>query len=206
MEIGGLQGGGSGLTLNAASGLAGARLGLWSEMQRFHGRCGRVAGLAAGLLALSGCGSLLTEGTADLAGVAGAGAATAVTKSAAGAAAIGLAVRSLASEGLKYAERRVHRNEQDAIAQAAGPLEPGALQTWSIHHTVPIEVDEAGQVVVSRAFGVGSFRCKEIVFSVDDMTRKGLLRAFYTATICRDGDAWRWASAEPATERWSGLQ
>ena len=39
------------------------------------------------LLTLTSCGSLLTEGTADLAGVAGAGAASAVTKSAAGAAA-----------------------------------------------------------------------------------------------------------------------
>ncbi len=175
-------------------------------MQRLQPSKSQLALLASGLLALSGCGSLLTEGTADLAGVAGAGAATAVTKSAAGAAAIGLGVRSLASEGLKYAERRVHRNEQDAIAQAAGPLEPGALQTWSIRHVVPIEVDERGQVVVSRAFGAGSFRCKEIVFSVDNDTREGLQRAFYTATICQDGNAWRWASAEPATERWGGLQ
>lgn len=162
--------------------------------------------LTATLLMLSGCGSLLTEGTADLAGVAGAGAASAVTKSAAGAAAIGLGVRSVASEGLKYATRRVHRNEQDAIAQAAGPLEPGTLQAWSVRHTVPIENDEAGQVVVSRAFGAGAFRCKEIVFSVDTVTRQGPQRAFYTAIICQDGAAWRWASAEPATERWGGLQ
>ncbi len=175
-------------------------------MKRFQRQPRCAAVLAASLLALSGCGSVLTEGTADLAGIAGAGAASAVTKSAAGAAAIGLGVRSVANEALKYTERRVHRNEQDAIAQAAGPLEPGALQTWSIRHVVPIEVDEGGQVVVSRAFGAGSFRCKEIVFSVDSTTRKGLQRAFYTATICRDGDTWRWASAEPATERWSGLQ
>jgi hypothetical protein len=180
--------------------------GSWSIMQRSQRPSWHGAALATGLLALSGCGSLLTEGTADLAGVAGAGAASAVTKSAAGAAAIGLGVRSLASEALKYTERRIHKNEQDAIAQAAGPLEPGALQTWSIHHIVPIEVDQSGQVVVSRAFGAGSFRCKEIVFSVDNMAREGLLRAFYTATICRDGDTWRWASAEPATERWGGLQ
>lgn len=160
----------------------------------------------ASLLTLAGCGSLLTEGTADLAGVAGAGVATSVTKSAAGAAAIGLGVRSVASEGLKYAVRRLHRNEQDAIAQAAGPLEPGALQSWSIRHTLPIEKNEAGQVVVSRAFGAGAFRCKEIVFSVDTITRQGPQREFYTATICQDGEAWRWASAEPATERWGGLQ
>ncbi len=162
--------------------------------------------MTASLLMLSGCGSLLNAGTADLAGVAGAGVATAVTKSAAGAAAIGLGVRSLASEGLKYAVRRVHRNEQDAIAQAAGPLEPGSLQTWSIRHIVPVEGNEAGQVVVSRAFGAGAFRCKEIVFSVDTVTRQQPQHAFYTATICQDGTIWRWASAEPATERWSGLQ
>ena len=162
--------------------------------------------MAASLLTLSGCGSLLTEGTADVAGIAGAGAASAITKSAAGATAIGLGVRSIASEGLKYATRRVHRNEQDAIAQAAGPLDPGTLQSWSIRHTVAFEENEAGQVVVSRAFGAGSFRCKEIVFSVDTVARKGLERAFYTATICQDGDTWRWASAEPSTERWSGLQ
>jgi len=175
-------------------------------MQRFQRQCRYLPVLAIILLTLSGCGSLLTEGTADLAGVAGAGAATAVTKSAAGAAVIGLGVQSLASEGLKYATRRIHRNEQDAIAQAAGPLEPGALQSWSIRHTLPIEDDEAGQVVVNRAFGAGAFRCKEIVFSVDTTTRKGPQRAFYTATICQDGATWRWASAEPATERWGGLQ
>ncbi len=175
-------------------------------MQRLQRQRGPILLLAISLLTLSGCGSLLTEGTADVAGIAGAGAATAVTKSAAGATAIGLGVRSLASEGLKYATRRIHGNEQDAIAQAAGPLEPGTLQSWSIRHTLPVEDDEAGQVVVSRAFGAGAFRCKEIVFSVDTTTRKGPQRAFYTAMICQDGAAWRWASAEPATERWGGLQ
>ena len=167
-------------------------------------RCSLV--VAASLLMLSGCGSLLTEGTADVAGITGAAAATAVTKSAAGAAAIGLGVRSLASEGLKYTERRVHRTEQDAIAQAAGPLDPGTAQPWSVRHSLPIEDNEAGQVVVSRAFGAGDFRCKEIVFSVDTATRQGPQRAFYTATICQDGAAWRWASAEPSTERWDRLQ
>ncbi len=176
------------------------------DMQRFPRQrtCSLV--VAASLLMLSGCGSLLTEGTADVAGIAGAGIASGVTKSAAGATAIGLGVRSVASESLKFATRRVHGNEQDAIAQAAGPLEPGALQTWSIRHTLPIENDEAGQVVVSRAFGAGAFQCKEIVFSVDTATRQGPRREFYTATICQDGTTWRWASAEPATGRWGPLQ
>lgn len=155
---------------------------------------------------LSGCGSLLTEGTADVAGVAAAGAATAVTKSAAAAAAIGLGVQSLASEGLKYAERSVHREEQDAIAAAAGPIMQGAVTHWSVRHHVPIEADEHGDVVVAREFGAGAIQCKELVFSVDTKSRRVTQRAFYITTICRDGARWRWAAAEPATERWGGLQ
>ena len=66
--------------------------------------------------------------------------------------------------------------------------------------------DEHGQVVVSREFGGLGFRCKEIVFSVDTAKKSGLERAFYTANICSDGKDWRWASAEPTTRRWGGLQ
>ncbi len=174
-------------------------------MQRFP-RHRSLSFVTAASLLLSGCGPLLTEGTADLAGITGAATAAAITNSAAGAAAIGLGVRSIAGEGVRYAERRVHRTEQDAIAQIAGPLEPGTVQAWSVRHVVPIEDDKAGQVVVSRAFGVGTFRCKEIVFSVDTTTRQGPQRAFYTASICQDGSTWRWASAEPSTDRWGGLQ
>lgn len=162
--------------------------------------------IAAASISLTGCSSLLREGTADLAGIAGAGAASAVTDSAAAGAAIGLGVRTLAREGLRYAERRVRRGTQDAVATAAGPLEPGVVAPWAIQHDIPIEADEQGQLVVSRVFGTEAFRCKEVVFSVDTEDRGVPRRAFYTTTICRDADAWRWAAAEPTTERWSGLQ
>lgn len=153
-------------------------------------------------LALSGCGSVLTAGTADLAGVAGAGLANSVTSSAAAATAIGLGVASGASAGLQYAERRVHRAEQDSIAGAAGALAPGAVGVWSVSHDIPIEDDEHGQIAVVRSLGDTGFNCKEIVFSVD----KAENRAFYTAMVCQDGQRWKWASAEPATERWGSLQ
>ena len=155
-----------------------------------------------GFLALSGCGPVLTAGTSDLAGVAGAGIANSVTKSAAAATAIGLGVASGASAGLQYAERRVHRTEQDSIAAAAGPLAPGAVAEWKVVHDVPIEPDEHGQLAVVRTLGNADFTCKEIVFSVDEKAD----RAFYTATVCQDGAIWKWASAEPATERWGSLQ
>ncbi len=154
------------------------------------------------VVALSGCGSVLTAGTADLAGVAGAGIANSVTKSAAAATAIGLGVASGASAGLQYVERRVHRAEQDSIASVAGPLAPGAVAAWKVEHDVPIEADEHGQLAVVRTLGNADFSCKEIVFSVDEKKD----RAFYTATVCQDGAIWKWASAEPATERWGSLQ
>jgi hypothetical protein len=151
---------------------------------------------------LSGCGSVLTEGASDVAGIVGAGAAASVTKNAAIAAAIGLGTQSVALEGVHYLERRVHRAEQDAIAAAAGPLAPGDVAPWSIRHNLPIEDNEHGHLVVSRVLGGGPILCKEIVFSVDTKKRQD----FYVATVCRSNDAWKWASAEPAVPRWGGLQ
>jgi hypothetical protein len=155
---------------------------------------------------LAGCGSLLTATTADVAGIAGAGVAGAVTKSPAAAAGIGLGIAAGANAGLQYLERDVHGAEQDRIAVAAGAIGPGVVGHWSVTHKIPIEDDEHGDVIVVRSFGSADFQCKEIVFSVDTVKDKAPARAFYTATVCRDGSVWKWASAEPATERWGSLQ
>jgi hypothetical protein len=162
--------------------------------------------LALGVASLTGCGELLSEGTGDLAGIAGAGIAGAVTDSAAAGAAIGLGVRSVADFGLRYGQRRIHGDGQDRIAEVAGTLRPGDVGTWSIAPAIPIEDAAHGRVTVSRAFGGSDFTCREIVFSVDDDTTEPPRRAFYTATVCHDGQAWKWATAEPATARWGGLQ
>src|ERR1700690_139786 len=70
-------------------------------------RLGPSAGAALlATLSLAGCGSFLGETTGDVAGVAGAGVASAVTKDATVAAAIGLGAASVAHAGLLYAERR----------------------------------------------------------------------------------------------------
>ncbi len=165
----------------------------------------RIVGLG-GLIALSGCGSLLTAGTSDVAGIAGAGVANAVTHSPAAATGIGLGIAAGANAGLQYVERDAHGAEQDRIAQAAGALEPGVVGKWNVVHTIPIEDNEHGQLIVTRVLGSPDFACKEIVFSVDTTDREILSRAFYTATVCRDGTVWKWASAEPATARWGALQ
>ncbi|WP_027799788.1 hypothetical protein [Paraburkholderia dilworthii] len=167
-----------------------------------------VALAVAGSAALSGCGSLYTEGATAGAGIAGAAIAAKVTNNAAVATGIGLGAVAAARAGVQYSERVVHRNTQDGIAKIAGPLEVGAVAPWSVTHSVPIEDDEHGRVTVSRTISAGTLDCKEIVFSVDRIATKDVpaSSAFYVASICRDGENWKWASAEPATERWGALQ
>jgi hypothetical protein len=69
-----------------------------------------------------------------------------------------------------------------------------------------VEPNERGQVAVSRVISTGALECKEIVFSVDIGPVERPRRGFYIAAVCRDGETWKWASAEPATERWGSLQ
>ncbi|MFZ1575307.1 MAG: hypothetical protein WAT36_08765 [Chromatiaceae bacterium] len=162
--------------------------------------------LAAFAIGLNGCGSLLGELTADVAGVGGAALASTVTDNAAMATGIGLGVRSAAHAGLQKVQRKVHTAEQDAIAQVGGTLAVGAIGEWNIKHQLPIEDDARGRVTVSRLIGAGDLNCREIVFSVDTLVENTPQSAFYVTTICRDGPKWKWASAEPATERWGSLQ
>ncbi|PLZ00121.1 hypothetical protein CY652_22815 [Burkholderia sp. WAC0059] len=167
-----------------------------------------LVSVAALAIALGGCSSLYSEGAQTGAGIAGAAVASKVTRNAAVATGIGLGAVAAANAGVQYSERVVHRYTQDRIAAAAGPLDVGAVSPWSVTHSVPIEDDEHGRVTVSRTISSGALDCKEIVFSVDrDATKKtAASSAFYVASICLDGKTWKWASAEPATERWGALQ
>ena len=155
--------------------------------------------------ALSGCTSVATEATSAGAGIAGAAAAHGVTHNAGVVTGIGLGVQAAARAGLQYAERKIHQAEQDQIAAVAGTLPVGAVGKWQVVHAIPMEADERGEVTVSRKLGGAGFMCKEIVFSIDP-SRTDAAREFYTATVCRDAAKWKWATAEPATERWGALQ
>lgn len=169
-------------------------------------RAARTALPLVGLLALPGCQALLTETTSAAAGIGGASVAESVGANAALTTGIGLGVQAVGRAGLQYAQRLTHRAEQDRIAAAAGPLPVGGVGAWETDHTVPVEGNERGQVAVSRVISAGALECKEIVFSVDTGRDEKLRRGFYLAAVCRDGERWKWASAEPATERWGSLQ
>lgn len=165
---------------------------------------GKGASLAF-LCFMSGCSSLLNEGSAELAGVGGAAIAGAVTTDAALAAGIGLGAQALGQAALHRAQRNVRRAAQDRIADAAGELGPGEVASWEIDHAVQLEKDERGRVTVSRIISSADLHCKEIVFSVDSVVEGSPRSGFYVAAICREGERWKWASAEPATERWGAL-
>ena len=167
-----------------------------------------VALAAAAIIDMSGCSSVYTESATAGAGIAGAAVAAKVTRNAAVATGIGLGAVAAAKAGVQYTERVVHKQTQDSIAIAAGSFAVGAVAPWAAKHSVPIEDNEHGRVTVSRIISTGALDCKEIVFSVDqDATNKQpASSAFYVASVCRDGNAWKWASAEPATERWGALQ
>jgi hypothetical protein len=163
--------------------------------------------LLACSLSLSACDSLYSAGAEAGAGVAGAALANKVTRNAAVATGIGLGAVAAADAGVQYTERVAHRYTQEQIANAAAPLDVGGVAAWATHHEVPIEEDEHGRVTVSRLISVGPLDCKEIVFSVDTGTvKQPLTSSFYVATLCRDGKTWKWATAEPATDRWGSLQ
>lgn len=157
---------------------------------------------------LSGCSSMLTEGSSAAAGIAGVAIADRITDNAAAATGIGLGVQAATRAGVQYMQRTTRAEEQDAIALAASTLQVGDVAEWQVSHKIPIEEDAYGQVTVSRLMGGMGLQCKEVVFSVvsveaDEPERE---QEFYVSTICQDGKVWRWANAEPATSRWGSLQ
>ena len=162
----------------------------------------------AGVLALSGCTSLVSEGTSAAAGVAGVAIAEQVTDNAALATGIGLGVQAAAKAGLQYAQRLTRGEEQDAIAEAASQLQVGEVANWQVDHALPLEPNAYGQVTVSRIVSGLGMSCKELVFSTipKKTSDADVDKAFFVSTICQDGAMWRWASAEPATARWGALQ
>lgn len=184
-------------------------------MQRvIRRRCPKLMALATFLAtaavgtSLTGCSSLYYEGAIAGAGIGGAAVASTVTENAAVATGIGLGALAAARAGVQYSQRVMHNYSQDQIAAAAGPLAVGAVAPWFTKHSVPIEADEKGRVTVSRVISADMLECKEIVFSVDTDAKKDQpgSSSFYVAAVCRDGNHWKWASAEPATARWGALQ
>lgn len=156
----------------------------------------RAAALLLAGLSLQACHAI-----PDIAGVAaGAGAGAGSANPAVGIA-VGIAVRSATRVLTNYIDRTRAAGEQDAIADAAGTAPIGESRPWEIRHTIPID-NERGNLEAVREYNTPLTTCRDIVFTVVDGDDRDIL----TTTLCRHGDRWRWAAAEPAVDRWGYLQ
>lgn len=105
----------------------------------------------------------------------------------------------------KYLFRTWHQAEQDQIAAQIGRMKPGDIEPWKIQHPVPYE-NEHGEVEVVRILASPLALCKEALFSVIDGEGAKQTRQWFVVTACRQDEAWKWAVAEPAVDRWGSLQ
>lgn len=157
----------------------------------------RAIGLLLLLLLLSGCSTIPL-----IAGVISGGVAGGATANPAVGFAVGVGVDAAASATVRWYGRSRQHSEQNAIAEAAGALAPGERATWRIDHFIPFR-NEHGELETVREIPSPLGECREIAFSV--MEGKAPPR-WYITSICRRGQSWRWAQAEPAVERWGYLQ
>ena len=153
--------------------------------------------LLAALLLLGGCSAV-----PQITGVIVGGATGGATANPAIGFGVGVATVAITDYTLKHVTKSWHRGEQDAIAATAGPLDPGGQAPWRIVHSLPFG-NEHGDLAVVRTIDNPLAPCKQVVFSV---VEDGAPPAWYSADICRQGEAWKWASAEPAVARWGFLQ
>jgi hypothetical protein len=134
----------------------------------------------------------------DVAGLAVGGAAGAATGNPVVAYAVGIGVRAGVDELRRYVVRRRQQGEQDALAEAAGDTPLDTSRAWQIRHTIPIG-NVSGMFVPIREIRTPLADCREVLFTADD-------DGVFTTAVCRQDSGWKWASAEPAVDRWGFLQ
>ncbi|WP_244813957.1 hypothetical protein [Caballeronia sp. Lep1P3] len=163
-------------------------------------RLGVIAACAAACVSMSGCASV-GAATGALAGVA----TGAVTTNPAIGIGVGIAVQAATDEAVKRVTKSLHGDQQMAIAVTAGMSDVGETRPWKVKHTLPIE-NGHGEVRVLREFDNALASCKEFAFSVADSDDPASHADWFLATACKQTEGWKWASAEPAVERWGNLQ
>ena len=120
--------------------------------------------------------------------------------------AIAVGVNAGIDELQNYIARIRQNAEQDEIAKAVGEMQLGETRSWKIVHDIPEFDNEHGQMQVVRLIDTPLTQCKEVMFTVDQGSGSRLHQRPYVTDACQDTRGWKWAQAEPATERWGYLQ
>jgi hypothetical protein len=163
-------------------------------------RLGLAGAAIAACVTMSGCASI-GAATGAAAGIA----TGAVTTNPAIGFGVGIAVQAATDEVVKRTMKSLHNDQQVMIAVTAGMSQVGETRPWKVKHTLPIE-NGHGEVRVLREFNSALASCKEFAFSVVDGDDAKAPAAWFIATACQQTEGWKWASAEPAVERWGNLQ
>jgi len=160
----------------------------------------RLVVLMSLMAALCGC-----QTVGELVAAGAGGASAGVTANPAVGIAVGVGVNAGIDATFAYIQRKRQQAEQDAIAGEVATMQSGEQRPWKINHIIPVG-DEHGEVVVVRDIPNALAPCKELAFSVDSGSGKKVTHHWYTTDACQDTRRWKWALAEPATERWASLQ
>ncbi|MGI4812070.1 MAG: hypothetical protein ACRYG5_16355 [Janthinobacterium lividum] len=158
-----------------------------------------LAGLAMGI-GLSACSSI-----GGFTGAAAGIATGTVSGNPAVALGVGVAVQAGTDQLVKHVTRRRQQTEQDEIATVIGGMQIGETRAWEARHTIPIG-NEHGVVKITRIIDNPLAQCRELLYSVVDGKGAEAKSNWYVANACLQGQTWKWASAEPAVERWGNLQ
>jgi hypothetical protein len=164
--------------------------------------------LVAGAVMSASVFAMMTTGCQSIGAASGAAAGVAtgaVTTNPAIGIGVGIAVQAATDEAVKRTTRRLHQDQQDAIATIVGELPVDESRTWRVKHWLPVE-NGRGQVRVTRAFATPLALCKDFLFSVAHGDGSNAHEDWYAASACRQGQRWKWANAEPAVARWGNLQ
>ncbi|MCG7361638.1 hypothetical protein MHZ93_10265 [Roseomonas sp. ACRSG] len=160
----------------------------------------RAAAVLVVALPLAGC----QAAGGIVGGISGATAGIATGNAAVGYA-VGVGIRAAVTATLQYVSRRIARGEQDSIAATAGAIPLGTVADWKVEHALPFGYGDAqGTVQVVRLIDSPLAQCREVAIGIGDEPED---RITIIATACLQSDgSWKWASAEPAVERWGVLQ
>lgn len=164
----------------------------------------RPAAWRCAVLALA---AVTTAGCSSVGGIVGAVTGTAAafgSGNPAVGAAVGVGTRAAADYGLRYVSRRWHTTEQDSLAATMGAMEVGEVRRWEVRHDLPFG-NAQGELRLVRAFDTPLARCKEALFSVAPGESVEAKRQWFVTSACEQAEGWKWAAAEPATERWGSL-
>ncbi|MDR1967455.1 MAG: hypothetical protein LBQ32_02010 [Burkholderiaceae bacterium] len=159
-----------------------------------------ILGCACLLGAMSGCSSIGAASGAAASLVTGV-----VTANPAVGIGIGIATQAATDEVIKRYMRGLHQDQQDAIVKLVGDAPVGESMPWQVKHTLPIE-NGHGEVRVMQVFNTALTQCKEFVFSVVDGDGPDAQVSWFVANACQQSQGWKWASVEPAVDRWGSLQ